>query len=237
MLPPVIILLGMFAAGCNDCPLLPKRTADLPGDPGHLPPGAGQSTTASPDVRQITTCAPASAEVTARVDKIGRQLVDANQQYALRPIFMTAHRPDPEISHQGTTLVMVTDTLASMCTTDGQLAAVMGLELGKMIAERQAQQAAARRQRDRPQSMNVAIGGGLPGGGSPDHTELAEMVKMHGDNPTSQPVDPANPESIARAVLVRAGYADTEVDGVRDMLKAAEANTALHRRNEPQTGR
>ncbi len=230
LLPLVIILLGMFAAGCSDFPLLPKRTTDLPGDPGHLPPGAGQGSTASPDVRQITTCAPGSAKVTERVDKLGRQLVDANPQYGLRPIFMTAHLPDAEIIHQGTTLIRVTDALASMCTTDGQLAAVIGLEIGKMIAEREAQQVAARRQRGRPQPMNVPIGGGLPGGAAPDNTALAELEKMYGDHPTSQQVDPPNPESIARAVLVRAGYAENEVDGVREMLKATEANSAPHHR-------
>jgi hypothetical protein len=233
MLPLVIIVLGTFAAGCNDCPLYPKRTADLPGDPGHFPPVAGQTTT-GPDVRQITTCAPASAEVTARVAKIGQQLVGANQQYGLRPIFMTAHLPDPEITHQGTTLIEVTDSMASMCATDGQLAAVMGVEIGKMIAEREAQQGATRRQRERPQAMNVGIGGGLPGGGSPDHTELAEIVKLNGDDPRSRPVEPPNPETIARACLIRAGFAETEVDGVREILKAAEANSALHRRYTPQ---
>jgi hypothetical protein len=239
VLPFLCIALGVASSGCNDLPLLPRRTPNLPGDPGLDPNRCGDQrlcpTPRSGQTLKAMTSAPGSAEVTARVNKIGQLLVERNRQYAVRPMFMTAGLPDPEIVHQGGDLIMVTDSLVAQCQNDEQLAAVLGIELGKIIAEHETQQGAARRLRERPESMNVVRDPGMPITGTPDHTEVAEMVKMYGDRPNArQSANLPNPEAIARVLLNKAGYPENAVDGVRELLKAADANTTMHRQYNGQ---
>src|SRR5262249_39695897 len=74
----------------------------------------------------------------ARVDAGGRQLLAANPQVGAKPLFHTIGAPQPEVFHRGTSDVWVTEGLVRQCATDGQLAALLCLELGKMVAEREA---------------------------------------------------------------------------------------------------
>jgi hypothetical protein len=225
------MVLVIMASGCSDLPLLSKRTPDLPGDPGSSDVSAHRPL---PHV----TCAPASGEAAARVGKVGQQLIDKNRQYGIQPLFMTAGLPDPEILHQGTGLIIVTESLVSQCATDAQLAAVLGVEIGKIVAERESQEGGRRRLRERPEAMSVARNSTFPTTGSPDRTEVAEMVKMYGDRPAAPAtVDLPNPEVIARNCLKKAGFEEREVEGVRELLKAADANTELHKQYTMPAGR
>src|SRR5262249_14272556 len=72
------------------------------------------------------------------VNKVSKQLLDANKSLGIQPLFSTIGAPDPEIFHQGTGAVYITESLVRQCKTEGQLAAILSMELGKMISEREA---------------------------------------------------------------------------------------------------
>jgi hypothetical protein len=70
--------------------------------------------------------APASTEVAARVDSIGRSIAAANPQAGIRPQslrFTTIGSPQVEVFHRGATEIFVTEGLVRQCATDGLLAA------------------------------------------------------------------------------------------------------------------
>ena len=81
--------------------------------------------------------APASEEAAKRVLQVGSQILTSNPTLGVRPVFTTIGAPSEEIFHQDDKAVFITEGLVCECRTDGQLAAVLCHELGKMTAERQ----------------------------------------------------------------------------------------------------
>src|ERR1700719_2358292 len=80
--------------------------------------------------------APASLETAARVDRIGVQVCRANEKIlGFKPTWSTIGVPQLEIFHRDISHVFITEGLAKQCVTDGQLAAVLCLELGKIRSE------------------------------------------------------------------------------------------------------
>src|SRR5262249_35866318 len=94
------------------------------------------------------SCSPASEEAATRVGLIGQKLITANERLAIRPLFRTIGAPTPEIFHQGTREVLITEGLVKQCPSEGQLAAVLSRELGKMVSEREAAAGAQARNPD-----------------------------------------------------------------------------------------
>src|SRR5262249_32143287 len=88
--------------------------------------------------------APASAATDGRVRSADFKEIVANSQIGMRPVFRAVGSPRPELSHKGTSELIVSEGLVRMCRTDGELAAVLCLELGRMVSEREAQAGAAR---------------------------------------------------------------------------------------------
>src|SRR5262245_56564931 len=80
--------------------------------------------------------APPSTAVAARVDTMGRNILAANGQAGIRPLFRTIGVTQLEVFHRGTAEVDITEGLVKQCASDGQLAAILCQELGKMVAER-----------------------------------------------------------------------------------------------------
>src|SRR5262249_25936539 len=98
----------------------------------------GKSTTAAPVQQRQGNYAPASGELSRRVDCIGRGLLAKNPQIGMKPLFATIGSPDVEIFHKDTSMVWVTAGLVQKCKAEADLAAVLSLELGKMVSEREA---------------------------------------------------------------------------------------------------
>src|SRR5262249_13190941 len=93
-----------------------------------------------PEVQQYRALSPAASaegeQAAKRVLAVGQQVVRANPETGLRPLFATIGGAEqPEIFHRGQTEVLVTEGLVKQCVSDGQLAAVLCRELGKMVAE------------------------------------------------------------------------------------------------------
>ena len=85
----------------------------------------------------MPTVNPASTDTAARVDTMGRRILAANPGIGGKPMFTTIGAPQSEVFHRGMTDVFVTEGLVRECT-DEQLAAVLCLELAKMVREREA---------------------------------------------------------------------------------------------------
>lgn len=175
--------------------------------------------------------APASTEVAARVDAVGRTITAANPQAGVdtRSLrFHTIGAPQPEVFHRGANDIFITEGLARQCTTDGQLAAVLCTELGKMVSEREALTPAAVRRPDRAPPIDTGLGRDAGWGVAPDQTRLRELADYDRDRKQrTQAVAPPDPAALARVYLVRAGYHDADLQAAAPLLQQARGNAGL----------
>ncbi|MCS6851429.1 MAG: hypothetical protein NZ700_09720 [Gemmataceae bacterium] len=213
--------LALMIMGCvaPETPLVPDRPFDGPGRT-FLP--------------RRSHFAPATTEAAARVDTIGRQIIAANPQTGVRPLFRTIGAPQPELFHQGTSEILITEGLVRLCKTDAELAALLCHELGRMISEREALAGPKTRVPDQPAPFDLRIGNDNGGIQRPaDQTDLAERWKLEKSRPrlapNAPPPPPPDPERLARDYLVKAGYAESELDAVKPLLAAAAANHAFEK--------
>ena len=177
--------------------------------------------------------APASTEAAARVDSIGRCIVAANPQTGADTrslLFHTIGAPQPEVFHRGTGDIFITEGLVRQCGTDGQLAAVLCTELGKLVSEREAPTPAAVRRPERPPPIDTGIGRDAGWGVAPDQTRLRELADYDRNRRERlQPVAPPDPAALARLYLVRAGYHDADLAAAAPLLQQAQANAGLEK--------
>jgi hypothetical protein len=170
---------------------------------------------------------PASKETATRVGEVGQKLLAANPNLGLRPAFVTIGGPQPEIFHVQTDGIYVTEALVKQCATEGQLAAALSHELGKMVAERQALTGPNAPEYQPP--MDVRVGSDSGGTyGAADLTHLAELGKYEKER-RRPPALPPDPQALARTYLVKAGYAVNELDTVAPLLHAAAANNSFEK--------
>jgi hypothetical protein len=177
--------------------------------------------------------APATEEAGKRVITVGQKVVAANPQLGLRPAFCTAGLPDPEIFHRGTgglegCQVVISEGLVRRCATDGQLAAVLCHELGKVISEREAQAGPELRQPQQRLAPEGRIGNDYSGAFGPsDGTYLMEQGKLNKQR--GKPPAPPDPAVLAKKYLARAGYAEAELVQVQPLLQEAEKNFTIEK--------
>src|SRR5262249_58343596 len=125
---------------------------------------------AAPPVTQASY-APAGLDTAARVDTLGRSILAANPQIGVRPMFRTIGAPQPEIFHQGTAEIKITEGLVRQCRSDAELAVVLCYELGKMVSERESLARPWNRTQERELPPDVRF----PGDNGADRTNLAEL--------------------------------------------------------------
>jgi hypothetical protein len=212
---PILMMLGL--SGC--LPLLDNSTTQVSFNPFGNP-------TLPAEKRQVSY-APASQELAQRVDFIGSQLCAFNPQIG-RPFFMTIGSPAVEIFHKDN-IVYVTAGLVEKCNTPEELAAVLSVELGKIVSEREAQVNPATRSPDVPPPISMPIGNSQYAGNT-DLTYLAEIGKYEKEHPRHRGRLPRpDPQLLAAHYLESAGYQKAAIDAVQPLLKAAEQNCALER--------
>jgi hypothetical protein len=185
----------------------------------------GGPAVAPPPTRSSFT--PGSLEATGRVDGIGRNLLAANPQVGVKPLFRTIGSPDAEVFHRGTAEINITEGLVRQCRTDGQLAAILALELAKMVSEREALAPLRRRTQERELPPDLRV----PGDPGSDMTRLAELGKYHEPDRRRHlaPPPPPDPQALARTYLRQSSYDPTELDSVAPLLRAAAANTKFEK--------
>jgi hypothetical protein len=220
------VSLAVAAAGCN--PL--ESTGLWPDSSMGTVPDRPFTAAPTGPMPTIANAPPGTLAATQRVNAVGQRLMEANAELPVRPLFLGVGSPDPQIFHNETRAIYVSDGLVSKCTTDAQLAAVLANELGRMVSAREAQLALKARRGERDTPVGLAVGTESGGTFGPaDGTRLAELGKFEkdtGHGPAGgSPSLPPNPELLARTYLKKAGFAATDLDAVGPLLhEAAQHN-------------
>jgi Zn-dependent protease with chaperone function len=174
----------------------------------------------------------ASTQACTRVYTIGQRILAANPDLPRRLVFRAAGQPTPEIFHQGSNAIVVTQKLVDMCKTDAELAAVLALEMGKMSAERivLAPLDSAEPEIHRPIDPG-RIGNEVAGVANvQDPFRLQEMALYEEDQRKQLAASRLpDPNRLARLYLRRAGYSETELDHAKPILRAADEHSELQR--------
>jgi hypothetical protein len=164
------------------------------------------------------------------VDSIGRKILAANPQLAMQPQFRTIGAPQSEVFHRGTIEVDITEGLVKQCATDGQLAAVLCQELGKMVSERESLAGPQARLPERAPPMEVRIGSDNAGSFGPaDQLYRAELAKYEKERPRVAATQLPDPQALGLAYLTKTGYPATDLDAVKPILATVPANSSLAR--------
>jgi hypothetical protein len=172
--------------------------------------------------------APPSLELAARVDAMGTRIRVANPQIAFRPLFRTIGTAQPEIFHRGVDEILITEGLVKECKTDAQLAAVLSMELGKMVSERMAEMPTGLARDDAPIELRVGNDGGGSFGDA-DQLRRAELAKFQKQERQRQRLaaTTADPKNLAAVFMEKAGYTPADLDSVGPMLTEAAENRTL----------
>lgn len=166
---------------------------------------------------------PPNQELAYQVELVRGKLVGENlEKTGLRPNVVTLGAQEPEIFHVGLSQIYITEGLVRRCETEGQLAALLAYEMGRMVAEREAGVSEHVRNPERLPPIAPPIGdAGIGMERDPVHQiELARYYKNHPRQ--SKKLTPPNPQAVARAALERAGYARTDLDAALPLLQVAE---------------
>jgi hypothetical protein len=194
------------------------------GTPGPTTPGT-----------HVVASGQASTDLCCRVDLTGKKILSSNPQSGLRPCFATDGSPKPEIFHQGISTVHITDSLVKECQTEGQLAAVLALELAKMVVEREALANPRGRGSDRLPPMEVPIGNAGQAG-AVDAVRMAELARFEKDRrEMAQQAPVLDPQVLAARFLTQSGYSPAELEAVQPLLKQAAGNYVLEKHFKAQS--
>src|SRR5262249_7828804 len=138
--------------------------------------------------------------------------------------FRTIGAAQPEIFHRGTAEIDITEGLVRRCATDAQLVAVLCIELGKMIAEREARAVPRSQVFERPPlpDLHPSADNGA------DRTYLAELSPYDQARHTIRtPPAPPDPQALAQIYLTNAGYTPAELAAVAPLLQEASQNNTF----------
>ena len=228
---PMGLAVMLALAGCTPIPFKeqPLQTVQ-PGPPGPV--------AVNPNIKAPQLPA-SSKEEAIRVDIVGQKLLTANRQIGIRPFFTVVGAPMPELFHRNTEALFITEGLSRKCPNEGQLAAVLAYELGRIISEREALAPLQARQPDRLPPLESGVGGGA------DLTHEAELGKYEREHPRRRkaPPPPPDPLVLARIYLEKAGFTAQDLADVEPLLKEARATDGLERqlgapaRPTPEAGR
>ena len=208
-------------AGSGD----PRPTLDPP-----TTQTAARPNSAGPVTR--TSIRPAQTESAARVDLLGRKILAANPQIGMKPQFMVIGSPQPEIFHKKNEALFITEGLVKQCKTEGELAAVLCRELGKMVSDREVQMGPQVWNGRRLPPPEVPIGNDSPGSfNPPDRTRLAELAVFEQDRrrEVAPPLPPPDPDLLARTYLQKAGFYEADMKAAQPHLQAAAANMTFEK--------
>ena len=117
--------LGLLLTGC-----VPSQDLQLVSNPFDW----------TADVQPATSMYAASTneQLAKQVLCVGSKIINANKDLNLQPLFPLIGTDQPEIFHRGRE-IFITEGMVKKCASEGQLAALLSNELGKMAAEREAQ--------------------------------------------------------------------------------------------------
>ena len=155
----------------------------------------------------------ASIAVAERVETLGRRIIAQNTFTGLDPLFHTVGKAEPELFHNGTAQLYVSEGLVKRCKTDAELAAVLCSELGVMMAEHRAA---------------AAVGRDASGIRNETAAATGTEVGAAGGRPLTFDAT-ADPNALARQLLRGAGFDPAELDRARPILAGVARGGALEK--------
>jgi hypothetical protein len=182
-----------------------------------------------------TRQAPATEQVAKRVGLLGLKIVTANAQLGLRPIFITTGAPLPEIFHKGVGAlsgcqIVISEGLVKRCVTEGQLAAVLCSELGKVISEREALASPDQRYGEGSPPPDTSVGNDIGGTfGPPDGTRQMELGRLEAARQKHRHCPAPKPDVLARQYLKQSDYPATDWEEVQGLLREADGNCVVEK--------
>jgi hypothetical protein len=186
----------------------------------------------------------ATQEIALRVDRVGQKIVKANPRLNQKVVFLTLGvSSKEEIFHQSqkdVSTISVTEGLVKQCKSDGELAAVLSQELGKLVSEQMVQTKPLRSRVAPPLITNPRVGNDNNGTfGTSDGTDqmiAARYEKEWRQEQQGLPVA-TPPETLARTYLQSAGFDPKDLETVKPLLrKAAKQNSLEESMTRKQTG-
>jgi hypothetical protein len=212
----------LVAGGCvTDAP----ETVLVPDSPFATP--AAVRTAAKPQIAASTS------EAAKRVAFLGQRILDANPGIGARPAFRTLGLTHSEIFHVGTSQINITEGLVQRCKTEGQLAAILCSELGKMVSEREALASPTARTGQSEPPIDSPITAGDNGGtfGPADGTRLAELGRYEKERrkPSAKPLPPPDSQALATAYLVKAGFTAGDLAAADPLLKTPAGDHSVEK--------
>src|SRR5262249_51366335 len=132
--------------------------------------------------------------------------------------------------------IHITEGLVKRCKNDSELAALLCLELAKMVSERESLSAARRRDAEARPPIEVPVGGaGQPGGTDP--VAPAGLGKYENDRKQAARRHlPPDPYALAAEYLEKAGYAKGGLEAVAPLLEAADRNYLIEKQFKGSPG-
>ncbi len=219
----LLILITVSMIPLFGCSQTPKQSTRMISDAGMNAEKIVRLPNAAPD-------AGPTKEAAIRVGKIGQKLLVANPSIGVKPAFHTIGTTQAEVFHKGVDQIMITDGLVKECSDD-QLAAVLAVELVKMLGE-QENSAPTGKITDRTPGMDFPIGNDRSlVFGPADGTRIAEryeLDRMRMKNKATG-AGTVDPKVIARGYLSKAGYPSKAVDSISGLLKKADENFKLEK--------
>lgn len=186
-------------------PILPPSLAVDPNQPPSLGPSVD----------------PALAAEQQRVNRLARQLEQANPTLGFRPAFVVVPGAEPALSRNDFGTPTLSVGLAQTCETDGHLAGVLAWQLAEQYRQRfrQLSEAAAQVNREPPMVAREGLDNGSLG--TSDRYRLAEIHKLGLDRRRpAPPTEPPPGEMIARQLLLQAGFTELDLQAAARLLQA-----------------
>ena len=164
-------------------------------------------------------------ETSKQVAMLGKQIIDQNSFTGLEPNFMMLDVPESVLFHRGTEDLCISKGLVKQCKNEGELAAVLCTELGKMMAEKRGLRKTGNDKDTIPAS--ALPGGSLTGGMPVDLGREAEL----GFRERSRTKESDSVAKLSRDLLTGAGFDAGEFDRVAPLVNQSqtERGTAIRK--------
>jgi predicted Zn-dependent protease len=170
---------------------------------------------------------PATEAAAKRTLQVAQRIYDANTQMPVQPTILTIGRPEQALFHEGYgglngSRVFITEGLINACKTEDQLAAVLCVQFGKVMAER-AERSGARDEDKGRLTIDERVGRESDRGfGSADGTRMMEIAKRQ--KMARERKLKADPTQCAETYLRRANFAPQALLEVSALLLQVEKN-------------
>ena len=175
---------------------------------------------------KTTAVSAASVESSARVDKIGRQLLAGSPFLGIDVSFQTIGKPEPELFHRDAQGLFISEGFVLKCKSNEQLAAVLASEIGLMVAEMRMTE----RMRLPEPLPTAALGPKLDGTTDYDPGRAMELAQF--EKSARRPAEKklwatSDPKTIAKGLLKDAGFDPKLFDDVAPLIREAGRNQTI----------